>query len=88
MKGFGVMMWLAFDEDKSNYPKRIGILMLFGALQVMTILVSPPFLRCVEYRTTDLRADLPLHGAHACAFSFVVALLEPYMSCRLFAFSW
>lgn len=28
------MMWLAFDQDKENYSKRSGILLLFGLLQV------------------------------------------------------
>lgn len=28
------MLWLAVDQDKTNYPKRTGILLLFGVLQV------------------------------------------------------
>ncbi|CAM9640638.1 unnamed protein product [Scytosiphon promiscuus] len=35
--GFGAMMWLGYDQDKSNYPKRIGILTLFGALQGLSL---------------------------------------------------
>ncbi|CAN0261002.1 unnamed protein product, partial [Hapterophycus canaliculatus] len=31
------MMWLAAGEDKSNYPKRVSILLLFGALQGLSL---------------------------------------------------
>ncbi|CAM9818851.1 unnamed protein product, partial [Laminaria digitata] len=33
LAGLGAMMWLAFDQDKTNYSKRTGILLLFGLLQ-------------------------------------------------------
>lgn len=44
--GFGAMMWLAFDQDKTNYPKRTGILLLFGLLQVP----SPVYDTCTQQR--------------------------------------
>ena len=28
------MLWLAVDQDKTNYSKRTGILLLFGLLKV------------------------------------------------------
>eukprot|EP00904_Undaria_pinnatifida_P001539 jgi/Undpi1/11386/HiC_scaffold_30.g13683.m1 len=31
--GLGAMLWLAFDQDKTNYSKRTGILLLFGLLK-------------------------------------------------------
>lgn len=31
--GLGVMLWLATDQDKTNYAKRSGILLLFGLLK-------------------------------------------------------
>eukprot|EP00903_Cladosiphon_okamuranus_P015222 g14068.t1 len=31
--GFGVMMWLMADQNKTNYAKRSGILLLFGLLK-------------------------------------------------------
>ncbi len=29
------MMWLAADQDKTNFTKRTGILLLFGLLKVI-----------------------------------------------------
>ncbi|CAM9536671.1 unnamed protein product [Pylaiella littoralis] len=35
--GLGAMMWLAADQDKTNYTKRTGILLVFGLLEGLSL---------------------------------------------------
>ncbi|CAM9445213.1 unnamed protein product [Discosporangium mesarthrocarpum] len=37
LAGLGALLWLAIDQDKHNQTKRVGILLLFGLLQGLSL---------------------------------------------------
>lgn len=88
--GVGTLFWLRMDQDKTNYPKRTGILLLFGVLQVMHY---SPFI--CSANPTNKRVSLISHhntgtsGFECCHFFVflshlftVVLLLLSTWACR------